>query len=221
VGIETVAYTLHVQGPRRAGPFIAAACTATAPALLEAELFGKVATASGPGDPTPGRCLAADEGTLFLDEVGAVPLDAQTRLVRLIEDKTFRSVGSQQDMRADVRIVAATQYDLEDAIEKGLFRKALFDRLNYAVIQVPPLRSHLEDIPYLVQYFLDKLELESQRQVTVSDAAMQKLQSYLWPGNTRQLRAELEAAVLRSTSETIEADELLIGCERHMMAPTG
>jgi Nif-specific regulatory protein len=213
VGLETVAYSLHAQGPRSAGPFIAVPCLATAPTLLEGELFGTAAA----GDASMGWCLAADEGTLFLDEVAALPLEAQTRLVHLIEDKSIRPVTSAQDIRADVRIVAATQYDLEDAVEQNLFRKPLFDRLNMALIEVPPLRAHLDDVPYLVQYFLDKLTLESQRQVSLSDSAMHKLQAYLWPGNARQLRAELEAAVLRSNNEVIEADELLVGCDRHLM----
>ena len=213
VGVEVVAANLHRHSPRAAGPFVAVACTAMAPALLEGELFGSRTA----GETRPGLVQAADDGTLFLDEVAALPLDCQNRLIHMIEHKTYRPLGSATEVRSDVRIVAATQFDLETAIGEGLFRKPFLDRLNTLVIDVPPLRTHLQDVPFLVQYFLDKLALECRRQVAVTDAAMRKLSSYLWPGNLRQLRAELEVAALRSNREILDDSDMLIGCERMLI----
>ncbi len=217
VGADMVANYLHRQSPRKSGAFVYVPCSSIAPALIEGDLFGRRATAGGPGVDEPGYCLQADEGTLFIDEITDLTPDCQSKLQRLIEDKCMRPVGAVNEVRADVRIIAATQVDLETAVHDGLFRKGLFDKLSRAAIDVPALRAHLEDIPYLVQYFLDKLALESRRQVTVTDAAMRKLHAYVWPGNHRQLRAELEAAVLRSTKELIDENDVLVGCEKLLM----
>jgi transcriptional regulator with GAF, ATPase, and Fis domain len=212
VGVDLVAESLHRQGPRAAGPFVTFPCGTYAPALLEAELFGHRSPTAA--EPQPGACLAADEGSLFLDELTALSLDCQGRLLRVIEDKTVRPVGGTGELRADVRVITATRFDLDAVAAQGRFRKPLLDRLNAAIIDVPPLRTHLADIPFLVQYFLDKLAAETHRAVTVSDAAMRALQSYLWPGNLRQLRAELEVAILRSNSDVIDAGDVLVGCEK-------
>jgi Nif-specific regulatory protein len=217
VGVELVALALHRRSPRINGPFVAAACSAIAPALLELELFGP-----RPSGSAPGLCAQADEGTLFLDEVADLSSDTQAKLIRLMDEKVFRTGGStpeiRLDVRADVRLIAGTQADLEEAVGRNQFRKPLWDRLSQAVIEVPPLRAHLDDIPYLVQYFLDKLATECRRQVTLTDAAMQKLKAYVWPGNHRQLRAELEAAVLRVGRDVIDEGDVLVGCERHLLA---
>jgi Nif-specific regulatory protein len=214
VAVDLVAAALHTAGPRAVGPFVVVGCTTLAPALLEGELFGQ-RTADG---QRSGQIPAADDGTLFLDEIAAVPLDCQSRLVRLVEDRTYRPMGLGTEIRADVRLIAATQYDLETAAEQGQFRKQLLDALRTLTIDVPPLRTHLQDVPYLVQYFLDKLALECRRQVAVTDPAMRKLCAYLWPGNERQLRAELEVAALRTTRDVIDESDVLVGCERHLMA---
>jgi two-component system, NtrC family, response regulator HydG len=217
VGAEIVAHYLHRQSPRKGSAFVYAPCSSIAPALIEGDLFGRRATASSPGADEPGLCLQADEGTLFIDEIADLTPDCQTKLQRLIEDKCMRPVGSNNDTRADVRVIAATQVDLETAVADGHFRKGLFEKLGRVSIDVPSLRTHLDDIPYLVQYFLDKLALESRRQVTLTDMAMRKLQAYLWPGNHRQLRCELESAVLRSTKDVIDDTDVLVGCEKMLM----
>ncbi|MFL5342836.1 MAG: sigma-54-dependent Fis family transcriptional regulator [Gemmataceae bacterium] len=216
VGLELVAEQLHRLSPRSVGPFVALGCAALAPALFESELFGGRTA----GDAGSGRVQAADDGTLFIDEIAALPMDCQNRLVHVIEDRTFRPAGSATELRSDARIIAATQFDLEAAVEKVQFRKQLFDRLSTLVIDVPPLRSHLEDVPFLVQYFLDRLAVEAHRQVEVTEAAMHKLAAYLWPGNLRQLRAELEVAALRSNRNLLDEADVLVGCERLLIERT-
>jgi transcriptional regulator with GAF, ATPase, and Fis domain len=217
VGIDLVALALHRASPRVNGPFVAVPCSTIAPALLEGELFHSRPMSAGT-NPDIGYSFRADGGTLFLDEVGDLAADAQMRLLRLIDDKCVRSPGSSTEAHADVRVICATQADLEEATVTNRFRRALWDRLGQAVIDVPPLRTHLEDVPYLVQYFLDKLAMECRREVTLTDAAMHKLQAYVWPGNHRQLRAEIEAAVLRTSRDVIDEQDVLIGCEKLLLA---
>ena len=213
VDVDVVAESLHRHGPRADGPFVPFSCAAFAPALVEAELVGK-RTAT---EQQAGACLTADEGSLFLDEIAVLPPDCQSRLLRLIEDKSVRPVGSIIELRADVRVIAATATDLDEAIAQGRFRKPLLDQFQFAIIDVPPLRTHLDDVPFLVQYFLDRLAAETHRHATVTDAAMRALRSYLWPGNLRQLRAELEVAVLRSNKDVIDVGDVLVGCEHLLL----
>lgn len=215
VGVDLVAESLHKQSSRCGGPYVTFPCGAYAPTLLEAELFGH--RSPNAIEPRQGASLLADEGSLFLDELTGLSLDCQGRLLRLIEDKAVRPVGSTGEFRADVRVIAATRFDLESLAQTGRFRKPLLERLNLAILDVPPLRTHLDDIPFLVQYFLDKLAAETHRAVTVTDGAMRALRSYLWPGNLRQLRAELEIAVLRTTRDVIDEGDVLIGCESLLM----
>lgn len=219
VGLDLVAQSLHRQSARANGPFVVVPCSAIAPALLESELFHGRTAGSSP-QTQAAYCFQADEGTLYLDEIAALSPDAQVRLLRLIDDKCVRQIGSQtpSESRVDVRVIAATHADLESLTASGRFRQPLFERLNQAVINVPPLRSHLDDIPYLVQYLLDKIAFECHRQVRLTDAAMAKLQSYIWPGNHRQLRAELEAAVLRTSKDVIDEKDVLVGCDRLLLA---
>ncbi|HLW63804.1 MAG TPA: sigma 54-interacting transcriptional regulator [Gemmataceae bacterium] len=219
VGVEVVAWNLHHQSARVEGPLVAVACQEVAPAMLEGDLFGKRTSAAGESVSCHSAC--ADEGSLFLDEVAILSLECQHRLHRMLEEKRFRPLGSPTEMPCDTRLIAATQYELSDAVANGQFRKDLYECLNVLTVELPPLRTHLEDIPYLVQYFLDKLAVRSRRLITLTDAAMRKLCSYSWPGNTRQLRAELEGAVLRTTREVIEEGELLQGCERLLVARPG
>jgi hypothetical protein len=212
VGVDLVAESLHRQSSRASGPFISFPCAAFAPTLVESELFGRrTATAT---EAKLGACLSADEGSLFLDEIAALSLECQARILRLIEDKSIRPVGSAGELRTDVRVIAATRFDLDQAAAIGRFRKPLLDRLSVAVLDVPPLRTHLEDIPFLIQYFLDKLAVETHRTATLTDGAMRAFRSYLWPGNLHQLRAELEVAVLRSNKDVIDESDVLIGCEK-------
>ncbi len=217
VGADVVAIYLHRQGSRKNGPFVYAPCSSTAPALVEGDLFGRRSTIAGLESDESGYCREADEGMLFIDEIALLNAECQNKLQKLIDDKCFRPSGSTTDVRADVRVIAATRIDLETAVAENQFRKPLWDRLKRTVIDVPPLRAHLEDVPYLIQYFLDKLALDSQREVSMTHAALRKLQSYVWPGNHRQLRAELEAAVLRANRDVIDENDVLVGCEKLLM----
>ncbi|HEV3143127.1 MAG TPA: sigma 54-interacting transcriptional regulator [Gemmataceae bacterium] len=216
VGVEVVAWNLHQQSVRADGPLVAVPCQDAAPGLLEADLFGNRAGSTGEALSCFSAC--ADEGSLFLDEVAILSPECQHRLYRLLEEKRFRPQSSPIEIPSDTRLIAATQYELSDAVDQGLFHKALFESLSVLTVDVPPLRTHLEDIPYLVQYFLDKLAARSRKVMSLSDAAIHKLHCYSWPGNTQQLRAELEGAVLRSTRDVLDEDDLLQGCERFLVA---
>jgi two-component system response regulator HydG len=195
VGKELVALGLHQRSRRHEGPFVPVNCAALSPSLIEAELFGHKAGAfTGANTDRPGCFLKADEGTLFLDEIGEMPLDAQARLLRVLETKRVKAVGGDDEQTVDVRILAATNRDLERGVREGRFREDLFYRLA-PVLAVPPLRDHAEDIPALVDHFLARLADEYHRRVTLSEAALQRLQTYRWPGNVRQLRNVLATAV--------------------------
>src|SRR5262249_46222905 len=159
----------------------------------------------------------ADEGTLFLDEIGELSPECQAKLLRVLEGKGFRPVGGTSDMRVDVRIIAATNRNLEKEVEEGRFREDLFYRLRIP-IRVPSLRDHAEDIPALVDYFLEGLCLEYRRAAKLTEAAMRRLREYSWPGNVRQLRSVLETALAMSAGDTIDADELPLGPDRRKPA---
>jgi Nif-specific regulatory protein len=209
VGKELVALALHRQSPWRDGPLVVVNCAAIAATLPEAELFGHTKGAfTGADHDRPGLFQQADEGTLFLDEVGELPLDCQAKLLRVIEGKAFRPVGATAEVRVDVRIIAATNRDLHQEVKEGRFRQDLYFRLQVIPVEVPPLREHAADIPDLVQHYLDRLALECRRQVKLTDAAMQRLQAYSWPGNVRQLWAVLESGVTMSDSTVLDAGDL-------------
>jgi len=214
VGKELVALALHRQGPRRDGPLVVVNCAAIAATLPEAELFGHCKGAfTGAHRDRPGLFQQADDGTLFLDEVGELPLDCQAKLLRVIERKVFRPVGATAEVRVDVRIVAATNRDLEAEVRKGSFREDLYYRLQVLPIAVPPLREHPEDIPELTAYYIECLAIECHRPLRLTDAARQRLQAYSWPGNVRQLWAVLESAVTMSDRSTLDAVDLPLPAE--------
>jgi Nif-specific regulatory protein len=218
VGKELVALALHRLSPRRDGPLVTVNCAAIPQTLLEAELFGhRKGTFTGAIENRPGLFEQADEGTLFLDEIGELSPECQAKLLRVMETKGFRPVGGTSDLRVDVRIVAATNRDLEKEVHEGRFREDLFYRLGIPV-RVPPLREHPEDIPSLVEHFLRKLAAEYRRSVRLSDAALRRLQEHSWPGNVRQLRSVLETAVAMSERDTVDAADLPLGPERHHAA---
>ncbi len=195
VGKELVALGLHNHSSRAQGPLVIVNCASINSSMAESELFGHVRGAfTGATRDHPGYLAQADMGTLFLDELGELSLDLQAKLLRAIETRSFRPVGARSDQRADVRILAATNRDLEKEVREGRFRKDLFFRLT-ARISIPPLREHREDVPELVQHFLARLTREYRRQVTLSEAAIERLMVYDWPGNVRQLRSVLEGAV--------------------------
>ena len=221
-GKELVALALHRNSRRAEGPLVVVNCAAIAPTLLEAELFGyKKGAFSGADRDHPGLFQQADEGTLFLDEVGDLSLDCQAKLLRVIEGKAFRPVGATSDVKVDVRIVAATHRDLEKDVKSGRFRQDLLFRLKVIPVRVPPLREHPEDVPELASFFLAKVSSECRRNFKFTSAAMRKIQAHPWPGNVRQLRAAIESAAVMSEGDTLDADSLpLTGLTELVATPT-
>jgi transcriptional regulator with GAF, ATPase, and Fis domain len=209
-GKEVLARALHENSPRAAQPFIKVHCAALAPGLLESELFGHVkgAFTSALRDK-PGRFEAAHGGTLFLDEIGDIALEVQTKLLRVLQEMTLERVGSNEPIKVDVRIIAATHQDLESLIRLGRFREDLFYRLNVFPIRVPPLRERVEDIPELAQHFLRLYGRRPEAPVTtVDDDALTALKAYHWPGNVRQLENVIERAVVIAEGPVITPNEL-------------
>ncbi len=187
-GKELVAKAIHDYGKRRGGPFIAVNMAAIPRELVESELFGHEKGAfTGANARKVGRFEQAEGGTLFLDEIGDMPLEAQTRLLRVLQSGEFMPVGGRMPIKADLRIVAATHRDLRQLVAQGLFREDLFYRLNVVPIRLPPLRERVDDIPALVQHFLNSARLDGLPPKTVEPAAMARLKAYHWPGNVREL----------------------------------
>lgn len=196
-GKELVARYLHAQGPRRSGPWNALNCGALSESLVDAELFGhERGSFTGADRRRPGVIAASEGGTLFLDEVGDLPLAAQVRLLRFLEDGKVRPVGGDRERQHDVRVVAASHRDLAAAVAAGGFRRDLYHRLAVFELRLPPLRQRLEDLLPLVQHFLHRLD--RQATIAVSPAAAALLRAQPWPGNVRELRNEVERAWLRS-----------------------
>ena len=195
-GKELAARALHHNSPRRANRFVALNCSAIPETLLEAELFGHVRGAfTGAVGNRQGRLEQAHKGTLFLDEVGTMSPALQAKLLRVLQEREFERVGDSHTVKIDVRVIAATHSDLAKMVAEGTFREDLFYRLNVIPVQLPPLRDRREDIPLLVQHFLDRLAADSGRTVTVSQEAMRRLMAYPWPGNVRQLENAVERAL--------------------------
>ena len=207
-GKELVALAIHQKSKRAAGPLVVVNCAAITPGTLDAELFGYAKGTFGADADRLGLFQQADEGTLFLDEVSELSLECQAKLLRVIEGKAFRPVGAKQDVKSDVRIVAATHRDLEAEVKAGRFRSDLYFRLNVIQIRVPALREHPEDIPELARFFLAKVSGQCRRNFRLAPLALAKLQSYAWPGNVRQLRAIIESAAVMSEADTLDADAI-------------
>ncbi len=209
-GKELVARAVHQTSDRSNGPFVAINCGAIPEALLESELFGHARGAfTGAHAAKTGRLGLADKGTLFLDEVGELPLSLQVKLLRVLQAHEYSPVGDTRTLRADVRIVAATNIDLEKAVQLGTFRQDLYYRLNVIHLQVPPLRRRSSDIPLLVEYFMKQAsEKTGRKSKPLSPAAYQILATYEWPGNVRELENTIERAMLLCTSERIEPRDL-------------
>lgn len=209
-GKEYVARMLHEQSNRAEGPFIAVDCGSLSMELAPSELFGhkKGAFTSAVEDKI-GFFEEAKGGTLFLDEVGNLPYGVQMQMLRALQEKKIRPVGSTTDVDVDVRIVTATNENLEKAIAEGKFREDLYHRLNEFLIEVPPLRECLEDIPLYAAHFLEEANVELDRHVrSISPEALQRLEKYSWPGNLRELRNVIRRAVLFTTGDTITAENL-------------
>ena len=196
-GKELAARAIHHSSPRRANRFVAINCSAIPETLLEAELLGHVRGAfTGAVGTRQGRLEQAHKGTLFLDEIGSMSPALQAKLLRVLQEREFERVGDSHTIKIDVRVVAATHSDLAKMVAEGTFREDLFYRLNVIPVQLPPLRDRREDIPILVQPFLQKLGPESGRtNLTVSQDALRRLMAYPWPGNVRQLENAVERAL--------------------------
>jgi DNA-binding NtrC family response regulator len=209
-GKEIAARSIHAQGGRRDAPFISVNCAALPESLVESELFGHTKGAfTGAVTAKPGRFQLADRGTLFLDEIGDLSPKGQGDLLRVLEDGTFRMVGGTELVRVNVRIIAATNKNLQEAVAQGKFRDDLFYRLQIVPISLPPLRERPEDIPLLVEVFLDHFcAKHKRRRKHVSREALQLCQRFHWPGNVRQLRNLIERLVITCRASTIQESDL-------------
>ncbi|MCX5770711.1 MAG: sigma-54 dependent transcriptional regulator [Candidatus Hydrogenedentes bacterium] len=221
-GKELVARAIHDQSPRHQGPFVATDC-GFPPTLAESELFGVIRQYPGlhNHEALIGRFEQADGGTLFLDEVGELPKDLQGKLLRALEEKEIRPLGARGIRHVDVRVVAATNCDLERAIGDGGFRQDLYCRLNVVAIDVPPLRDRKIDIPALVRYFLNRTKSAQRHLVEeVSPEAMKALEEYDYPGNVRELRNIIELAVIRTEGRVVEERALRVALRDGASAAT-
>jgi len=196
-GKELAARAIHHNSARRANRFVAINCSAIPETLLEAELFGHARGAfTGAVGTRQGRFEQAHKGTLFLDEVGTMSPALQAKLLRVLQEREFERVGDSHTIKVDVRVIAATHSDLEKMVADGAFREDLYYRLNVIPVKLPPLRERREDIPLLVQHFVQRLSADQGRgPATVSQDAMRKLMAYAWPGNVRQLENAVERAL--------------------------
>lgn len=209
-GKELIAEAIHANSPRRHKPLVVINMAAVPKELLESELFGHMAGAfTGSTATRTGRFEAAHEGTLFIDEIGDLALEGQAKLLRVLENHCVTPVGSNQDRHIDVRVVAATNRNLEQMIRDGEFREELYYRLNVVSITLPPLRERPEDIETLVHHFLDNLSRIYEQPAPVPDGElMHYLKSYRWPGNVRQLRNCVESMFVLADSPTLTMDDL-------------
>ncbi len=209
-GKELIARAIHYNSPRRTGPFVVINCAAIPENLIESELFGfEPGAFTGATHRKIGLFEASDKGTLFLDEVGDLPLLTQTKILRVLQDKEIRRLGGKNNMKVDVRIIAATNKMLEKEVSGGRFREDLFYRLKVVTVDLPALRDRKEDIPTLVEFFMDKYNNEFGKRVKgVSEGAMKALVEYLWPGNIRQLESVVERAVLMCDKDIININDI-------------
>ncbi len=207
-GKELVARAIHKSGPWKNEPFVAVDCGSLPAALIESELFGHVKGAfTGAAQSRQGLLASAGAGTVFLDEIGELPVELQSRLLRSLQEHEIRPVGSNTPVRFEARIVAATNQDLEAAIKRGTFRKDLFFRLNVVSIKIPPLRDRKEDIPELARHFLARFSTEK-TVPQISDEALGRLMSYDWPGNVRELENCIQHAVSLGSGPFIQTQDL-------------
>jgi DNA-binding NtrC family response regulator len=209
-GKELVARTLHKHSRRGNGPFVPINCSALPEALLETELFGhKRGAFTDAKSDRKGLFLEAEGGTLFLDEMGEIPMELQPKLLRAVEERRIRPVGGNTEVAFDVRIISATNRDLESAMEEGLFREDLFYRLNVIQVEVPPLRTRGTDVLLLARHFVQHFsDRTGKRVVDISNAAARKLLAYTWPGNVRELRNAMEHAVALTRFEKVTVEDL-------------
>jgi sigma-54 specific flagellar transcriptional regulator A len=208
-GKEVVARNIHYHSPRRARAFVPVNCGAIPGDLLESELFGHEKGAfTGAISARRGRFEMAEGGTLFLDEIGDMPLAMQVKLLRVIQERTFERVGSNKSISADVRIIAATHANLEEAIRDGRFREDLYYRLNVFPIETPPLRERAEDLGLLIQDLVSRIEHERRGSVRLTERAVQALMAYPWPGNVRELANLIERLAILYPYGVVDVDQL-------------
>jgi Nif-specific regulatory protein len=212
VGKELFAEQIHLKSNRANGPFIRINCAALPEHLLESELFGHIKGAfTGAVNTRRGKFELADAGTIFLDEIGDLPLNLQTKLLRVIQHKSFEKVGSNETILIDTRIIAATNKDIEKEVQEKRFRADLFYRLNVLPIYIPPLRERKEDIPLLADFFLSRFKMDTKKQIKgFTREAMDLLLSYSWPGNVRELENAIERSVVISQSDYIIPDNFIL-----------
>jgi len=208
-GKELIATTIHYQSSRKDKPLIKINCAALPETLIESELFGHEKGAfTGAIRRKPGRFELANNGTIFLDEIGDMPLSTQTRLLRVIQEKTFERVGGTETLNVDVRVITATNRNLEEEVKAGRFREDLYYRLNVIPVVIPPLRERREDIPALVDFALSKCRNRMAKAVRFSKEAMTALLQYDYPGNVRELENIIERGATLAVSDVIEKDDL-------------
>ncbi|MBN2443416.1 MAG: sigma 54-interacting transcriptional regulator [Spirochaetales bacterium] len=212
VGKELFAEQIHLKSKCSGGPFIRVNCAALPEHLLESELFGHVKGAfTGAVNERRGKFEIADGGTIFLDEIGDLPLNLQSKLLRIIQHKSFEKVGSNETITINVRIIAATNKDIEREVQEKRFRADLFYRLNVLPVYIPPLRERNEDIPLLADYFLSKFKSETKKQINgFTKEAMNLLLNYSWPGNVRELENAIERAVVISQTDYLTPDAFIL-----------
>jgi len=211
-GKELLARAIHNESPRANGPFVAVSCVAIPDTLLESELFGHEKGAFTDAiAQKKGKFELAHGGTLFLDEIGDISQKMQLTLLRVLEEKEFTRVGGTKPIKVDVRIIAATNRDLQKAVQEGRFRDDLYYRLNVITIHLPPLRERKEDIPLLVQHFIEKFNLQMGKKVErISDEALRMLMQYDWPGNVRELENTIERAMVITKGKVITPEDIEI-----------
>lgn len=217
VGKDMIARAIHQHSPRKNKPFVKINCTALPENLMESELFGYEKGAfTGATVSKPGKFEQGDGGTVFLDEIGDVPANIQVKLLRILQERQFERLGSNVTRNVDVRIIAATNVDLREALEQGRFREDLYYRLNVVPINVPPLRDRKEDIPFLAMHFLQKHARDLGSVVTaISPAALDRLVQHSWPGNVRELENTIERSLVLASNEVLQPADIRIEAPRH------
>ena len=212
-GKDLAAKVIHYNSSRASKPFMNITCSALPEALMESELFGHERGAfTGADRQKRGLFETADGGTVFLDEIGEMVPGLQAKLLRFLEEKTFRRVGGSSDIHVDVRVISATNRHLRDEVKEGRFREDLFYRLNVLPINLPPLRERRDDIPSLVTFYVDAYNAEFKKRVAgVSPEVLRHLQAYAWPGNIRELRNAVERAMLLADGDTLRVDDFAVG----------
>ena len=221
-GKELIARAIHKRSPRSSRAFVSVNCAAIPQDLIASELFGHEKGAfTGALQRRLGRFELAEGGTIFLDEVGDLPAETQVALLRVLQEREFERVGGNQAIRAEVRVIAATNRDLQTAVAAGTFRSDLFYRLNVFPILVPPLRERKEDIPILVEYFIDRYASKAGKRIRgITKNTLDLLQSYPWPGNIRELQNVIERSVVICETESLSVDERWLSRDSVPAQPT-